>query len=376
MIQQERTGSDSPFAETTVPLSRAHHAPGYIYTSPDVLQREKELIFLRDWLCVGRYEEVENPGDYMALRVLEEPVVIVNSGSGKIKAFANICMHRGAEIASGCGNAKSLICPFHCWSYDLDGKLIGAPYMRDVDNFSMDSCRLPEIRLELWHNWIFICFDSNARPLSERVAHIDRDFGYLRQDDCRLAVKSVVDLKCNWKLIVENLADFYHLNTVHVTTNGRRFTKDAYRFAPGEDGSYVISYNSGPSTMSGEPVFGKMPWLADKPDDFSVETFVPPNFTFFARIDDVHPTITWPLSATTSRIIVYTLLPKQYFDEPDFKERSSAYKTYQSQLMSEDQEMLESVQRNLASNLYRPGRMAPLESGVHHILTNYLRRLE
>jgi Rieske 2Fe-2S family protein len=366
---------DSELARTRAPVAQASHPPGVLYTSPEIFEIEKQQIFMKDWLCVGRAEEVENPGDYMTTRILGEPVVIVRDKTGTINAFSNICLHRGVEIASGEGNKKVFSCPFHGWSYGLDGRLIGAPHMRETEGFDPANCRLPELRLGLWHGWIFISFDPNAVALEQHMASLEADFSFLQLDNYRLAIKTVNEVDCNWKLVVENLIDFYHLNVVHTTTNGRKFTKEAFEFSPRAGGGYMARFNSGPSTPSGEPIFGRAPWLDDLPQNFSTTGLLPPNFSFFARIDTIHPQICWPLSPTRTRAIVYTLLPRVYFDQPQFQERVKPYQDYQNTVLAEDRAMLESVQNGIASRAYRPGRMAHIERGVHHVINGYIDRM-
>lgn len=364
------------FTQTRRPTEEALHAPGFIYTSPELYRLEKERIFMRDWLCMGREEEIPNKGDYIATRVLEEPVLIIRGEAGEINAMSNICAHRGVEVATGSGNKRAFTCPFHGWTYDLQGKLVGAPHMREAARFDTSSCRLPPIRVARWQGWIFINFDDQAPPFAKYVEQFEKDFGYLPSDKCRLAVKTVsAEVNCNWKLIVENLIDFYHLNVVHRGSNGRSFTKEAFRFDPRPNGSYVAFYNSGPSTLSQKPVFGKAPWMEDRPNDFSTAGLLPPNFTFFARVDTIHPYITWPLGLDKSQVIVYTLLPEIYFDEPNFAERVEEYRTFQKQVLTEDSAMLASLQNGLASKRFAPGRMATLERGAHHVLKAYLDRM-
>lgn len=366
---------DLIFNQTRLPASQATHAPADIYISDKIYRLEKERIFLKEWLCVGREEEVEKVGDYMALRVMEEPILVVRTAADEISAMSNMCAHRGVEVAFGKGNKKVFACPFHGWTYNLNGKLMGAPGMQEAEGFDTKNCALPPIRVETWNGWIFINFDNSASPLSDHVAEFEKDFGYLRQEDCRLAITTVGELDCNWKLIVENLIDFYHLNVVHTTTNGRTFRKEAFKFQSRPDGGYVSEYNSGPSTFSGQPVFGPIPWLEGKPLEYSVSGLLPPNFTLFGRIDTVHPYVVWPLGPNRSRVIVYTLLPKQYFDQPDFEQRVIAYQECQARVMDEDRAMLESVQAGLHSGRYQPGRMAPIEKGVQQILSGYIEKM-
>jgi Rieske 2Fe-2S family protein len=247
--------------------------------------------------------------------------------------------------------------------------------MQDAEFFDKANCRLPALRVDTWHGWVFINFDESATPLSEYVDIFEEDFAYLQQDNCRLAITTVNDVECNWKLAVENVIDMYHLNIVHKSTNGREFTLEGYEFSPRDRGGYMATFNSGPSTLTGKPVFGRMPWLADKPDNFSTTGRLRPNFVLFARIDDVHASVMWPLSPTRTRIIVYTLLPKIYFSEPEFAERVKAYQDYQNKVISEDSAVLQMMQQGITSSRYAPGRMALVETGVHHVSNDNLTRL-
>ena len=97
---------------------------------------------MKDWLCVGRMEEIENPGDYIALRLLDEPIILARDNDGNVGAFANVCRHRGVEVASGSGNTQEFSCPYHGWLYDLQGNLVGAPYMKEAEGFDPTSCQL------------------------------------------------------------------------------------------------------------------------------------------------------------------------------------------------------------------------------------------
>ena len=363
------------FAQTRSAVEHARHAPGFIYTSPEIFAAEKREIFMREWLCVAREEQLASQGDYMALRILEEPLLLVRGENDAINAFSNICAHRGVEIAKGSGNKRAFTCPFHGWTYNLEGTLVGAPLMKETQDFVPASCQLPRVQVARWKGWVFVNFDPGAAPFQSRVAQFEKDFGYLRQEEYRLAVTTVSEVSCNWKLAVENLIDLYHVNVVHRGTNGRLFTPDAFRFEPRANGGYVAEYNSGPSNFARKPIFGEAPWLAGRGNEFSTAGFLPPNFTFFARIDTVHPYVTWPLGLDRARIIVYTLIPKMYFDSPNFEERVEEYRSFQKQVVSEDSEMLESLQNGLRSARFVPGRMATIERGVQHVLKGYLDRM-
>src|SRR6516225_204732 len=123
------------------PLDEASLAPGWLYSWPEVYRLEVDRLF------VGREEELPHPGDYFTLRVAGEPIVIARDADGVLRAFRNMCVHRGVEVAYGCGNAKALQCPYHGWTYDLSGRLTGAGYMKDSKGFERDRLRLEPLRL-------------------------------------------------------------------------------------------------------------------------------------------------------------------------------------------------------------------------------------
>ena len=278
------------------PHMQARHLPGYVYTSEALFLEEKRRIFMRDWLCVARVEEFEQPGDYHTYEVMGDPIIVALDASHELNAFSNICAHRGVEVAAGAGNAEHFRCPYHGWTYDLQGRLVGASFMEKNEVFDRKSCRLRPLQLDTWGGWVFVNFDETAESLIDYTAPFERDFGFLRMQDLRLGDKFEVELPCNWKLVVENIIDVYHVKVVHAKTNGRFINEDTVSIDLKEHGGYIFSYDSGPSTVTGEAMFGYIPWLKDKLKRFPISGFLRPNFTLFGRIDDVHPFLSWPIS--------------------------------------------------------------------------------
>jgi phenylpropionate dioxygenase-like ring-hydroxylating dioxygenase large terminal subunit len=116
--------------------------------------------------------------------------------------------------------------------------------------------------------------------------------------------------------------------------------------------------------------------MEGKENNFATAGRLAPNFTYFGRVDDVHPYVVWPLGLNRTQVIVYTLLPKVYFGAPDFDQKVTAYREFQDRVIAEDKQMLESMQANMSSRNYQPGRMASIEEGVHHVLNAYLDRMQ
>ena len=359
-----------------VQLDQAGHIPGAIYTSPGLFQIEKAEIFMRDWLCVGRVEEVENPGDYMTLRVIGEPIAVVRDEDGNLNAYLNICAHRGVEVVSGEGNARTFKCPYHGWTYDLSGRLVGAAYMENASAFDASTSRLRPIRSEVWAGWIFVNFDEDAEPLDAFVSAFDQEYGRLQQAKCRLGDKYEIELECNWKLVVENFMDIYHILVLHASSIGSEFPDPLdYPHKLLENGGYSAFFHAAQSTPSGRSLLGKMPWLADESDDFVTAGFLAPSFNMFAQVDCVKPIIVWPLSPTRSRLVQYTIFPEEFFVRRDFEDTVKIYHDYALGILLEDSDLIGSLQNVMNSQWFKPGPMSAGEFLVHHYINAYLSRV-
>jgi Rieske 2Fe-2S family protein len=363
------------FAPTRSPLERARHAPPGIYSDPEIFALEKERIFMREWLFVARVEEVENPGDYLALRVLGEPVVLARDPAGTLRAFANVCLHRGVEVACGKGNARAFKCPYHGWVYGLDGSLRGAPLVDDNQCFSKEGRGLREIPLGDWSGNLFINFAREPVPFAEFIAPWQQEYGFLQPERCRLAAKIPVLLECNWKFAVENLLDIYHVRVLHAKSFGAQFDADRknIRLSPGGVVSYY--YRSAAAVPDGRSLFGRMPWIDERGDHFGLTFRMPPNTHMFARCDQIRYLTIWPVAVDRCEITCYHLFPKEHFALPDFEARAQVYRDYQITVLEEDRSMMTSLQRAMTSRNYVPGPMAGIEATIHHVLGDYLDRM-
>ncbi len=359
---------------TMNPLDEARHLPGEIYTSAEILALEKERMFMKDWLCMARLEEIENPGDYMTFRVLGEPVLIVRAEDGEINAFANVCRHRGVEVATVQGNVKEFSCPYHGWLYDLKGHLQGVPFMKNVKDFDFKNCRLRTLRTAIWAGFVFITFDPGAEPFEDFVNEFDQAFNLLKMEQCRLADKLVADLDCNWKLVVENFMDIYHVQTIHLDTFGGAIRLDDFNFETGERGFLSAFYDAAAMVVGQKTLFGEMPWMKQYPESFACTGILAPNLQMFARCDDVQPFVIWPLAPDKTRVIVYTLMPEKNFQDPEFDRKLKDYVDFMVRVVGEDEGMVCSLQNGIASRSFEPGPMSYLETSIHHLIKYNLER--
>ena len=151
------------------PLSNATAMPKELYTSNEILSLEEDLIFNKEWICVGRATEIPKVGDYFTYQLGKQPIIILRDRSKKIKAMSNICLHRMMKIVEGKGNKKSFTCPYHAWTYNLDGNLVMAKYMDKTECFNKDDLKLPELKCEVFLGWIYVTLNNNIQSLSKSL---------------------------------------------------------------------------------------------------------------------------------------------------------------------------------------------------------------
>ena len=346
-------------------VSKAQHLPGYIYHSPEIYELENQKIFMKDWLVMARVEEFEKPGDYRTFRVMGEPVIICRDHNGAINAFANVCAHRGVEVASGEGNLEEFSCPYHGWLYDLQGKLVGAPYMKEAEGFDPENCRLKPLRSGTWAGWVFISFNDDAPSLESHVEWFDAAFGLFRMGDCRNTGKYVSEFDCNWKFVNENLMDVYHFQTLHVATFGAHLDGEKFKIGLTEKGDVNAFYKAAPTTPEAKTLVGKMPWFGDEiGEDLGCMGHLSPQFHVFGRCDEITALIVEPLSSDRTRCTVYHLFPKERFDEPGFAEKAQIYYDFWIEILEEDRDMVQGMQHNMRAVQFSPGPMSILERTV------------
>lgn len=361
--------------ESRLPINEARHTPGYVYSDPAVLALEKERLFMKDWLCVGRVEELQNPGDFLTHTIVGEPIVITRGKDSELRAFYNQCRHRGVEVAKGQGNTRMFKCPYHAWTYDLEGKLIGAPFMREAKDFDAKQCRLKPVKLDTWAGWIFISFNPEGESLDAFLEEYKAEFAPLQQENCRLALKYETDFDCNWKFVYENLLDIYHVGVTHADSIGRYQDQSSYRYHHLPRGRLSIHYKAKTMSATGDSLVGKMPWLDDDDGSFARIGFLPPNLTLLARCDYVRPMLHWPISANKTHSVGYFLFPEEKFADPQFEEKVKLYAEFLTRVLDEDREMILSLQRAMGTEGFEPGRMSYMEDAIHHVLGYQLERV-
>ncbi|MFC1681525.1 aromatic ring-hydroxylating dioxygenase subunit alpha [Pseudomonadota bacterium] len=190
---------------------------GSFYTSPDLFEYEKSTVLKTGWHCVGRADEIAHPGDYFTARLFDEPLIVVCGDDGFIRVLANVCRHRGMMLVEGKGNVKRFVCPYHAWSYSRNGKLAKAARM-DNKGFEVSNCRLPEYASEIWQGFIYVNLSDNPSSLAPHLAELDEFLNPYETHSFRIVHFAQEVWQCNWKCLVENFMEGYHLSVVHPKT--------------------------------------------------------------------------------------------------------------------------------------------------------------
>ena len=192
------------------PLPQSWTLPPTAYTNPDVFALEKKTLFANQWICVARVEQLPEAGDYLCVDVFDQPLVVVRGADQQLRALSRVCLHRAMPIAQGKGHATRFVCPYHHWTYELDGRLRSAPMMEGVEGFEATKCRLPELPLETWAGFVFVNLDTDAAPLAPTLAGLLPFIENHEFENLVVAETIEFDSPWNWKILVENFMEAYH----------------------------------------------------------------------------------------------------------------------------------------------------------------------
>ncbi|KEJ89226.1 aromatic ring-hydroxylating oxygenase subunit alpha [Sulfitobacter donghicola] len=198
-----------------LPADRPQGMPGAFYTDPDRFHYECQTALRWGWHCLGRVDEVPQAGDFFTVQVLNEPIVVVRGDDGELRALANLCRHRGMPLAEGRGNVKRFLCSYHAWMYGRDGALLRATRMENA-GFDAASCRMHQHNTHIWNGFIYVNLDAQAAPFDH--PDLDALVAPYEPENFRLVHVAEEDWMTNWKCLVENFMEGYHLSVVHPET--------------------------------------------------------------------------------------------------------------------------------------------------------------
>ena len=339
LSKMQQQGEDKSFS--TNPAT-SFTMPARFYLDPDIHAQENESIFFRSWWYAGHTSQLTQPGEYLTTKIDNQSIFVVRDASNELRAFYNVCQHRGHELVAGVGHAKFIVCPYHAWSYELDGSLRSARNTEDMPDFNKCDFSLKPVRVEQVCGLVFINLDPDAEPLGEQAMELEQEIREFCPDvdDLIFTQRDTYNVESNWKVMVDNFLECYHCHVAH-----RDFVDlvdmKSYRSTPKGIYSSHISKtakstnNSAYKFETGDVDFGYAGW------------YLWPNLTIWAYPGEQNLSILQMIPDGPNRTIEYQdwFVPagkpsQQLKDAMDYQKDA---------LQPEDVGLCESVQRGLQS---------------------------
>jgi phenylpropionate dioxygenase-like ring-hydroxylating dioxygenase large terminal subunit len=364
------TNSTEPFSDemlaaferATAPTNNAEILPPALYTDPGVFELERRAIFERDWLCLGRVEQIPNRGDFFTITLIGEPLIVVRDKDDAVRVLTAVCQHRGMVIAEGTGNCQSLRCPYHHWSYALDGRLLGAPAMERAVGFDKGDFALPSLPVEIWNGFVFTSFDSDPAPLGPSLRSLEELLANFRLDSVHFVAGDTYEgLPWNWKVMLENFNDGYHAHRLHESVNSYIRSEDSVFLDWDDADNHVTRINYAthrdPSFNPTErvllPVF---PGLTDDERDRVLFSLLPPTLGLAVTPDSITYFVVNPTSVDSIDITIGYCVDPASAELPDFEEKMERARTGVDDFNIQDIDADTKVQIGLSSRFAPHGR--------------------
>ena len=356
---QEIIGLYNPAAA----LEQAYTIPAPWYVDTRMAELERQTVFSRNWLVVGRTEEVRAPGSYFTTEVAGEPVVVVRGTDGVLRAFFNVCRHHAAAVMTEpCGKAEHLRCPYHGWTYGLDGALKGMTEFEGVANFDRTKNGLVPVQVDIWEKFVYVNLDPQAGKLRDFLGGLARVVKPLALDELHFLERREYTLNCNWKVYVDNYLDGgYHVPHMH---KGLNSVIDYKEYTIRNEDRYCEQSSPMRSENALDAATG-----ATRKGERTYYLWQYPNFmlNWYEGVMDTN--LVLPLGVDRCRVIF-----DFYFAQTDAasQERNRQSIEVSGRVQDEDEAVCVSVQRGLTSRAYVAGRLSVRREKGEHLFHRLL----
>ena len=362
-------------ARALAPFGESRMLPPAAYVDPDVFAWERENIFA-GWICVCAAGDLAGEGAQRAVPTGQGSVLLTRDDGGTVRAFANSCRHRGHELLA-CGATErrhSIICPYHSWSYKLDGTVRNAPGFRGLASFDAAHYSLAELPAVEWHGWVFVDAAGDSGAFADHVAGMDEVLAPYRMGELTIAARHSYELRCNWKVVAENYQECYHCSTIH---------PELSRISPptsGENlqlpGAWMAGWMSlipEAETMSLDGRSGGVAIAELSPHEMRTVMYVVgyPNLLVSLHPDYVMTHLLTPLAVDRTHVECCWAFPPEALADPAFDPSYAV--DFWDLTNRQDWAACESVQRGLSSPHAKAGPLAPDEDGVYQFVTRVAR---
>lgn len=372
VLARLRETADRPFEEARPLPPEIHHSTAF-------LRHERERIFTQDWICIGRADEIAAPGDYLTHEIAGVPVVAIRQDDGTVRAFVNACAHRfSCVFTDPCGTGRSYTCPYHGWTYDRTGALIGAPGMEMKAGFDKARHTLRTLHAEIWQGFLYVSLAETPETSLETVLATFRDtvVGRYNMAAYRTRIRETMIWNANWKNLIENFTESYHVPVAHGRTFARH-AKPLSDYVCGEDSDYYGYHrapqpaDTGPGAAHPRNTRLKGEWRRMM-IDFCV---------FPCHLVTLMPDYLWYISVQPHgidrmRAIWGVAFPEEILEDiPDGEEDKwlDEFMSYMNVANGEDKPLVEALHKGTSSPLLPPGMLHPIERNIWQF-TRYLAR--
>jgi Rieske 2Fe-2S family protein len=360
---------------TLAEFGRSRMLPRAAYVDPAVFEWEQRHIF-SVWMCVGYADDLPEPGAQRAVSVGNGGVLLTRDEDGAVHAFANTCRHRGHELLA-CGESakrRSIVCPYHSWSYRLDGSLRNARGFQDVDWFDPSQFGLVPLRVVDWHGWIFVDPSSDSGEFADHVAGADELVAPYRPEELTVVARHSYELTSNWKVIAENYQECYHCSTIH---------PELSRISPptsGENldlagqwmgGSMELISEAETMSLSGHSGGVAIAGLSARELRTVMYLVGYPNLLVSLHPDYVMTHLMTPTAVDRTQVECAWAFPREVAERDGFDPSYAV--DFWDLTNRQDWAACESVQRGLSSPHAKPGPLAREEDGVYQFVTRVAR---
>jgi len=338
--------------------------PGWLYHDPEFFEAEKKAFLRAAPQVVCHESEIRQPGEWRTLEYLGESVIVIRGDDGEVKAFSNVCRHRGSRVVDGnAGCAKVLTCPYHAWSYGRDGRLVGVPHRSEYPGLQTETLGLHPVSLENWRGFLFVALQPGSPSVAEMMAPYEEEVEPYRFEDLRVLGRVTVrPRQLNWKTLCDNYSDHLHIPVGHPGLTrlfGRNYRIDAQPYADRMQGDLVETVSANPSERAYQHYLPKADHLPESHQRKWLYYKLFPNIAFDIYPDQVDFMQFLPIGGTE------TLLREISYALPDERREMKAVRylnwRINRRVNAEDTELVTRVQLGMQSPTYKAGPLGTSE---------------
>jgi phenylpropionate dioxygenase-like ring-hydroxylating dioxygenase large terminal subunit len=374
------------------PLNRATTLPAQAYTSEEVFAWEVDHLLRAGWQCIAHVSQIPKPGDFLNLDLLGEPLIVVRGKDDAVRVLSRVCPHRAMDIMPegfgydghtlaqardgkpNCGHTRLFLCPYHAWTFELDGRLKACPEMHAAEDFCRDNFFLKPFRCEIWQGFIFVNLDGQASALADSLGEMTADVAAFRLSEMKLVIAREWDCPFNWKVLVENFMESYHhLGIHHKTLQPMMPARDTWTeqerrqyvraHLPYKD-SVRDAYRAFEEKADFSTALPPLPGLSDSQKSEWGLFLIHPTFLLATAPDRVIWYRLQPLGPDRLKLLTTTLLAPEALELPNFEQLRAHAAEQLTAFHLEDMQVCTAVQRGLYASGWQPGRLSHLEMPV------------